>query len=99
MIEPPEQGGQFEYVKNLRAHAEGDMNFEGVAAVLDEKIRPEQLQMPAGALVMFRGRDSLHRVAPVEGGVTRMLAVLAYNAEPGVSLSESARMTFFGRLD
>lgn len=98
MIEPPEQGGQFEYIKNLRSEAKGDMNFEGVAAVLDGKIRPERLQMPAGALVMFRGRDSLHRVAPVEGEGTRMLAVLAYNAEPGVSLSESARMTFFGRL-
>ena len=48
--------------------------------------------------VMFRGRDAIHRVAPVEGTATRMLAVLAYNAEPGVSLSESARMTFFGRL-
>ena len=29
---------------------------------------------------------------------TRMLAVLAYNSEPGIKLSESARMTFYGRL-
>ena len=40
----------------------------------------------------------MHRVTPVRGGATRMLAVLAYNTEPGVSLSESARLTFYGRL-
>jgi len=26
------------------------------------------------------------------------LVVLAYNSQPGISLSEEARMTFFGRL-
>jgi hypothetical protein len=49
-------------------------------------------------LVLFRGQDSLHRVAPVEGLKTRMLVVLAYNKEPGIALSESARQTFFGRM-
>ncbi len=43
-------------------------------------------------------RDGVHRVTPVKGGRTRMLVVLAYNTEPDVSLSESARMTFYGRL-
>ena len=28
---------------------------------------------------------------------TRMLAVLAYNSKPGFALSETARMTFYGR--
>ena len=40
----------------------------------------------------------MHRVTPTEGHTTRMLVVLAYNSEPGVALSESARMTFYGRL-
>ena len=52
-----------------------------------------------GALVLFRGRNAVHRVAPVEGTRTRMLVVLAYNAQPGIALSESARTTFYGRLD
>jgi len=47
---------------------------------------------------LFRGRNSMHRVTPVKGCRTRMLAVLAYNIEPGISLSESARLTFYGRL-
>jgi hypothetical protein len=98
MIQAPEAGGAFEYVKDLRDADNGEMNFEGVRKVLDGETTPETLNMPAGTLVLFRGRNSLHRVAPVEGTVTRMLVVLAYNGEPGIALSESARLTFFGRL-
>jgi len=54
--------------------------------------------MDPGSLVLFRGRNSMHRVTPNESDKTRMLAVLAYNSEAGVVLSESARMTFYGRL-
>ena len=44
------------------------------------------------------GRNSMHRVTPTVGERTRILVVLAYNTEPGVALSEAARMTFYGRL-
>jgi hypothetical protein len=37
-------------------------------------------------------------VTPTIGDVTRYLVVLAYNGEPGVMLSESARQTFYGRV-
>jgi hypothetical protein len=74
------------------------MNYTGVDALLSGKIKPDCLAMDPGTLVLFRGRNSIHRVAPNESDTTRMLAVLAYNAEPGVALSESARMTFYGRL-
>ena len=83
----------------MRDADKGDMNFDGVENVLNGDIVPERLNMDAGALVLFRGRNAIHRVAPVEGSRTRMLVVLAYNSEPGISLSESARMTFFGRLN
>jgi hypothetical protein len=98
MIQPPEKGGAFEYVGGVRNADAGDMNFPGVEAVLDGRIAVKTLAMDAGALVLFRGRNAIHRVAPVEGECTRMLAVLAYNSEPGIALSESARMTFYGRL-
>ena len=99
MIQEPEKGGAFEYVGGMRDADKGDMNFDGVENVLNGDIVPERLNMDAGALVLFRGRNAIHRVAPVEGSRTRMLVVLAYNSEPGISLSESARMTFFGRLN
>ena len=99
MIQEPEEGGEFEYVGGMRDAENEEMNFEGVEKILDGEIKPEQLNMDAGTIVLFRGRNAIHRVTPVEGSRTRMLAVLAYNSEPGIALSESARMTFFGRLN
>ncbi len=98
MIQEPELGGAFEYIGDMRDADKEKRNFQGVKKVLDGKIVPKQLNMDAGALVLFRGRNAIHRVAPVEGNRTRMLVGLAYNSQPGIALSESARMTFFGRL-
>ena len=98
MIQCPESGGTFEYVKDVRNADRGEMNYALSGEIMDGKVATETLSMAAGTLVLFRGRNSMHRVTPVIGDRTRMLAVLAYNTEPGIALSESARMTFFGRL-
>lgn len=98
LIQKPEAGSRFEYIKDFRDAGAGEMNFEGVRALLDEQIQPDALSMDPGTLVLFRGRNSVHRVSPNESDRTRMLAVLAYNSKSGVFLSESARMTFYGRL-
>ncbi|MEJ5066193.1 2OG-Fe(II) oxygenase [Erwinia sp. MYb375] len=98
LIQKPEAGGVFEYVSHLRNAEAGEMNYSGVGAVLDGEHPVEKLAIEPGDLVLFRGRNALHRVTPTEGETTRMLVVLAYNAQPDVSLSESARMTFYGRL-
>lgn len=98
LIQKPKGGGVFEYVRDVRDADAGDMNYELSGDVLAGKVPTKTLEMNPGTLVLFRGRNSMHRVTPVQGDVTRMLVVFAYNTEPGVSLSESARMTFFGRL-
>ncbi|AOV17031.1 arpA protein [Acidihalobacter aeolianus] len=98
LLQSPESGGQFEYVRDLRDADHGELNFGGVAKVLDHETGVEQLDITPGTLVLFRGRNSMHRVTPVIGGKTRILVVLAYNSEPEIALSEPARMTFFGRL-
>ncbi len=98
MIQNPESGGAFEYVKDVRDADSGEMNYELSEKILDGGVPTKTLTMGAGTLVLFRGRNSMHRVTPVKGDRTRMLVVLAYNTEPGISLSESARMTFYGRL-
>lgn len=98
LIQKPDAGSRFEYMTDLRDAEAGEMNYDGVGALLDGAVQPSELAMEPGALVLFRGRNSIHRVSPNESDTTRILAVLAYNAEPGVSLSESARMTFYGRL-
>lgn len=98
LLQAPTGGGAFEYVRDLRDADAGEMNFTGVEAVLDGAAPVQRLAIEPGTLVLFRGRNSMHRVTPTIGDTTRLLVVLAYNAEPGIALSESARMTFFGRL-
>lgn len=97
MIQPPERGGQFEYVGGVRDADAGEMSFDAVAGILDGRTPVKELIADAGTLVFFRGRNAIHRVAPNAGERTRMLAVLAYNSQPGVALSEQARKTFYGR--
>lgn len=98
MIQDPENGGVFEYIKDVRDADKGDMNYPLSQKVLNGEVPTKTLSMNAGALVLFRGRNSMHRVTPVKGDRTRMLVVFAYNTKPGISLSESARKTFYGRL-
>jgi hypothetical protein len=99
LIKTPDAGGIFEYHKDLRNADIGEMNYPQTASVLAGEVSATELAITEGALVLFRGRNSLHRVTPTVGKTTRMLAVLAYNTKPDVSLSESARMTFYGRID
>lgn len=98
MIRKPERGGRFEYIREVRDSAQGEMSFDRVEKILDGEEECSCIELRPGTLLLFRGRDAIHRVTPVDGDVTRMLAVLAYNNEPGIALSESARMTFYGRL-
>ena len=98
LLQAPLAGGEFEYLRDLRDAEKGDMNFSGVQAVVEGKRQPEALSVEPGTLVLFRGRNAMHRVTPTQGARDRILVVLAYNSKPGIALSEAARMTFFGRL-
>ena len=98
LIEEPEAGGVFEYAQNMRNANKGEMNYQGVADILDGKTPIKTLEMTAGTFSFFRGRNAIHRVTPTIGKVTRMLVVLAYNSQPGIAISESASKTFYGRV-
>ena len=97
LLQAPEAGGVFEYVAGARDTNAGEMGFETVDAVLDGRVEVQRLDFSPGDLVLFRGRDALHRVTPTIGPITRILAVFAFNDQPGVALSESALRTFYGR--
>lgn len=97
LLQTPTGGGRFEYVPNVCDTDEADMAYERVGLVLDGDEPVETLEFEPGDLVVFRGRNALHRVTPTQGDVTRILVVFAYNDEPGIALSESALATFYGR--
>jgi len=98
MLQSPGQGGEFEYREMVRNCEKNDSAFADTEAVIKGKLQPKTLAMGDGALVLFRGRNSLHRVAPVVSEHARILVTLNFNTEPGIMLSELARMAFFGRL-
>jgi hypothetical protein len=97
LLQAAEAGGVYEYLPRIRT-AE-DNAFEAVGRTLDgDTAGVRRLSTPPGTLVLFQGRASLHRVTPVEGQTPRLIAVLSYDPEPGVMLSEHNRRLFYGRV-
>ena len=96
LLQSPEQGGELEYRKDLRSA--GAPNFDGVAAVLrggDPLAR--KLPLKPGALNVFRGVDTLHRVVPVKGPVERLVAIFSFFDRPGVTMTAKEQAGFYGR--
>lgn len=96
LLQAPREGGELEYRKDLRS-AENP-NFDGVAAVLrgeDPMVRKAALK--PGALNVFRGVNTLHRVVPVKGPVERLVAIFAFFDRPGVVMTAKEQQGFYGR--
>ena len=93
----PLGGGVFQYQPNIRG-AQGE-NYEGVQRVLGgDHSTLKSLELTPGDLQIFFGRNSLHRVTPVDGARERHTVIFAYAREPGfVGRAERAR-AIFGRI-
>jgi 2OG-Fe(II) oxygenase superfamily len=95
LLQAPEQGGEFEYVPLIRSSE--NENFDKVKAILDgSRDGVIQLQQEAGSLVLFKGHNSLHRVAPVQGSRRRFQTILAHNPKPGVVGSRASSILHYG---
>ena len=95
LLQEAEQGGLFEYARNLRS--EDDPNHVGIADLLDGRLVPTTLEQAAGTLNVFLGVNTAHRVSRVAGAQSRIVAVLSHYDRPGAAFSEAERMGFFGR--
>ena len=98
MIQSSTSGGTFQYVVDARNVERNTVNVPLIESVLKRKYPVEELHIEEGTLVLFFGRNYLHRVTPVDSSLPRILATLNYNHEKDVQLEENARLTFFGRL-
>ncbi|GAB4283741.1 MAG: hypothetical protein Kow0058_02680 [Roseovarius sp.] len=95
-IQNAEEGGAFEYAPMIR---QGGENFDEVARVLDgtsDKVRV--LHLRPGDLQLFRGRYSLHRVAPLRGARRRYVAIFSYVEEPDMVGSPERTRQLYGRV-
>ncbi len=96
LLQEPDQGGEFQYCSHLRS--EHDPNYDGVGAFLaDDAASAHTLDLRAGTLNVFRGRCTAHRVSPVVGDRTRIIAVFSYFDHPGVMFTDQERQMFYGR--
>ncbi|WP_120500812.1 hypothetical protein [Roseovarius sp. EL26] len=94
-LQNAEKGGEFEYAAGIR---EGDENFGEVKRVLNgSSDRVTVLELEPGDLQLFRGRYSLHRVAPLKGPRPRYVAIFSYVEEPGMVGSPERTLQLYGR--
>ena len=98
MIQSPDKGGVFEYINKGRDYNSNFIDKDFIYSVLNDDVKVKQLVVNPGTLVLFYGRNYLHRVTPVESIKPRILVTLNYNKEDNIMLSENARKTFFGRI-
>ena len=98
MIRAPKKGGKFQYFTKGRNYENNYINKKLIKNVMRENIKINELTVNPGTLILFYGRNYLHRVTPVESTKGRILVTLNYNLEKGIELSINARKTFFGRI-
>jgi hypothetical protein len=95
-LRPSEAGGDFEYVPLIRSAT--DENYPRVKRLLngsDEGV--VRVAMHPGTLLLFEGRNSIHRVTPIKGRTTRLVALLAYDTRPDTRSSKLLQMARYGR--
>ena len=94
-IQNAESGGAFEYAPAIRAETE---NFDEVGRVLrGQSDRVKVLELEPGDLQLFRGRYSLHRVAPLKGQLRRYVAIFSYVEEPNMVGAPERTEQLYGR--
>jgi hypothetical protein len=96
MIQPASIGGEFQMSPNSRS--DSDQNYSHVSDVLrgerDDTI--VSVGREPGALCIFKGSNSLHRVTPVEGDALRIMGVFVYEFSPGVVGDPEVNATIYG---
>jgi len=96
-LQDADVGGDFEVVPNIRSIA--DERYGKVAEVLAGNTRDViTLPMTPGSLLIFEGRNSIHRVTPISGTRSRLVGLFGYDTREGTMSSETLKMTRYGRL-
>jgi hypothetical protein len=96
-VRPSDAGGDFEYVPLIRSATEE--NYPRVQRLLEGSADGVvRVPMHPGTLLLFEGRNSIHRVTPIRGRTTRLVALLAYDTKPGTRSSKGLQMARYGRV-
>lgn len=95
LLQAAEEGGALEYRKDLRDA--NRPNHDGIVKVLEGK-DPDvgQVKLKEGALNVFRGVNTMHRVTTVRGETERMVAIFSFYDRPGVKMTPKEQIGFYG---
>lgn len=88
--------GIFQYRRELRTDT--NPNYEGVGKMIagnDPEVN--SVDVEPGALNVFRGHNTAHRVTTVCGDKERMVAVFSLYEKPGVRFTDSENLGFYHR--
>jgi alkylated DNA repair dioxygenase AlkB len=97
LLQKPEHGGVYQYVPHT---GPGDENFSKVPALFrGDETEVRTVPMEPGSLVLFRGRNTLHRVTPSLGNRHRLLALFAYEPVAHRTFGASFRSRLLGRVE
>ncbi len=98
-IQKSQRGGEFECARQIRSA--DDENYAEVARVLrgEAPERVETYPFEPGTMMIFEGRNSLHRVSPIHGDRPRFVALLAYDTRPDADSSEILKLARYGRTE
>lgn len=105
VLQSPGAGGQFDFHSGTRAataagNTSENSQYRLVEAIIkgDERKSVVTVQgVQPGSLVMFAGRNSLHRVSTVTAGPDRINAILTYEERPDQRPGAYTLAKFFGR--
>ena len=99
MLQAADAGGEFEIAPHTRRVPETDPDPEEskLAGVLaGDRSHVVTVPREPGALVIFRGCTSVHRVTEVHGETERLMAVMVYEDRPGVVGDPEVNRTVYG---
>jgi hypothetical protein len=96
MVQPAEFGGNFEMSPNTRFDT--DQNYDHVVQVLNGERDDTIVSVgrEPGALCIFRGCNSLHRVTPTQGDTLRIMGVFVYEYSAGIVGDAEVNATIYG---
>jgi hypothetical protein len=96
LLQASESGGAFEYVPFIRDA--NNPNYDRIGRLLaGDPSEVIKLDLQPGMFVFFQGRNSIHRVTPVEGSTDRLIALFGYDTKPGTMSSDGLKMSRYGR--
>ena len=95
MLQQPDECGDFEYAPQIR----GLENEKQIVQHLLDGHRAGVVQLPftPGSLLIFGGRQTIHRVTQVHRDVPRLVPVLCYAEQSDRVNSKKVRKLFWGR--